>query len=101
LFDYSHQLGSDEQFTPNEVSGNRTMKFQDNASELFTFSAIVTAYQQVGGGSSGSTSPPPPGSSSTSGTSGSNTSLAGLTSLMKFTANPLTKSVTVQVVSLK
>jgi len=101
LFDYSHQLGSDEQFTPNEVSGNRTMKFQDNASELFTFSAIVTAYQQVGGGSSGSSSPPPSGSSSTSGTSGSNTSLARLTSLMKFTANPLTKSVTVQVVSLK
>jgi subtilisin family serine protease len=99
LFDYSHQLGSDELFSPNEVTGNRTIRFQDNASELFTFSAIVTAYQQVGGGSSGSSSPS--GGGAQSGTSGSGTSLAGLTSLMRFTANPLTKTVTVQLVSLK
>jgi subtilisin family serine protease len=98
LFDYSHQLGSDEQFTPGEVTGARTMKFQDNASELFTFSAIVTAYQELGPSPSGS--PPPAGSSGSGGTTGSPTSLVGLTSLLRFTANPLTNSVSVQLVKL-
>lgn len=98
LFDYSHQLGSDEKFTPNEVTGNRTMKFQDSSSELFTFSAIVTAYQQVGGASS-SSAPPPAGGGSNGG-SGSNTSLQGLTTLMKFAVNPTLKTVSVSVVRI-
>src|SRR5204863_2961431 len=71
LFDYSRQLGSDEQFSPAEVTGSRTIKFQDNASELFTFSAIVTAYQRSLGGSAGS---PPPGGGSPGGTNGTPTS---------------------------
>jgi minor extracellular serine protease Vpr len=99
LFDYSHQLGSDEQFSANEVTASRTLKFQDNASELFVFDVIVTAYQQVGGSSSSSS--PSSGGSAPAGASGSATSLTGLTSLMRFTANPLTKSVSVQLVSLK
>jgi subtilisin family serine protease len=98
LFDYSRQLGPDEQFNPAEVTGNRTIKFQDSASELFTFSAIVTAYQRVGGGSAGS--PPPGGGSSANGTTGTSTSLQGLTSLMQFTVNPVLKTVSVSVVRI-
>jgi hypothetical protein len=99
LFDYSRQLGSDEKFTSAEVTGSRTMRFQDSASELFTFSAIVTAYQQVSGSSS-SGAPPPDGGSSPSG-SGSSTSLLGLTSLMRFTVNPALGTVSVTLVPIK
>jgi subtilisin family serine protease len=98
LFDYSRQLGSDGQFSSNEVTGNRTLRFQDNASELFTFSAIVTAYQQVGGGSAGSNAPPPAGGSS--GTAGSSTTLQGLTSLMRFAVNPMLRTVSVSIVPI-
>jgi hypothetical protein len=101
LFDFSHQLGAAETFAPGQVSGSRTMRFQDSASELFTYSAIVTAYQQVATGSSSGSPPAGAGSpSGTSGTSGSTTSLAGLKSLLRFTVNPATNSVVVQVVSL-
>jgi hypothetical protein len=97
LFDYSHQLGSDEQFSPGEMSASRTMRFRDNASELFTFSAIVTAYQRVGGGSPGA--PPPPGGESPSG-GGSGTSLGGLTTLMRFAVNPVLRTVSVSLVPI-
>jgi len=101
LFDYSHQLGSDEQFSPNEVSGSRTMRFQDNASQLFTFDAIVTAYQQVGGAGGGGSSSSSPSGGSGSGTSGSGTSpLMKLTALLRFTVNPLLKTVTVSLVPI-
>jgi len=98
LFDYSHQLGSDEQFSSNEVTGNRTLKFQDNSSELFTFSAIITAYQRVGGGGTPGNAPPPGGGSSS--TSGSNTTLQGLTSLMRFAVNPVLRTVSVSIVPI-
>jgi subtilisin family serine protease len=98
LFDYSHQVGSDEQFTPNEVTGNRTLRFQDNSSELFTFSAIVTAYQRVGSGGAPGNAPPPGGGSS--GTAGSSTTLQGLTSLMRFAVNPVLRTVSVSIVPI-
>ena len=97
LFDYSRQLGADEQFSAAEVSGSRTMRFRDNASELFTFSAIVSAYQRVGGGSSGA-QPPPDGGSPSGG--GSSTSLGGLTTLMRFAVNPVLRTVSVSLVSI-
>ncbi|HJQ24730.1 MAG TPA: S8 family serine peptidase [Blastocatellia bacterium] len=97
LYDYSHQLGSDEQFSPNEVSGAHTLRFRDNASELFTYTAIVTAYQQVGGSPGG---PPPGGDSGGDASSGSSTTLQGLTSLMRFAVNPMTRSVTVSLVRI-
>jgi len=98
LFDYSRKLGADEQFSPSEVSANRTMRFRDDASELFTFSAIVTAYRQMTAGAPGAA--PPAGGAQAGGSSGSSTSLLGLTSLMKFTVNPALKTVSVTVVKL-
>src|SRR6185503_7193340 len=97
LFDYSRQLGPDDQFSPAEVTGNRTIKFQDNASELFTFKAVVTAYQRIGGGSAGD---PAAGGSSPAGSSGTSTSLEGLTSLLQFTVNPVLKTVAVSIVQI-
>src|SRR6185295_17256390 len=44
LFSYSDKIGADEQFTTGEVTGSRTLRFQDSASEMFTYDAIVTAY---------------------------------------------------------
>jgi subtilisin family serine protease len=99
LFDYSHQLG-DEIFSPNETTGNRTLKFQDSSSEMFTFDAVVTAYQGTAGSSS-SNSSSSTSQQSSSGTSGTINPLSQIKAVMRFTANPLTKNVTVQLVSLK
>jgi hypothetical protein len=101
LFGYSQQIGSDEIFSAGEVTSTRTLRFQDNASEMFTFDAVVTAYVQTGGGSSSSSS----SSSSQQTSSGSSSSgllpLTQLKAVLRFTANPLTKTVTAQLVSLK
>ncbi len=103
LFDYSHQLGADEVFGPNETTGARTLVFRDSANEMFTFDTVVTAYQQTGGSSSSATT-------SNTGTTGSTSSasnsgplgvLSKFTAVMRYTVNPLTKSVTAQLVSLK
>ncbi len=103
LFGYSQNIGADEQFTPAEVTGTRTLRFQDNASEMFTYDAVVTAYVGTGGGSSssaapaGGSQPPPSGSSVPTNL----LPLSKVTAVMRFTANPLTKTVTAQLVSLK
>jgi subtilisin family serine protease len=101
LFSYSQKLGSDETFSPGEVTGSRTMRFQDSAQEMFTFDAAVTAYVQTGGSSSGSSSSSQQQSSSSSNTAGGLLPLTQLKAVMRFTANPLTKTVTVQLISLK
>jgi minor extracellular serine protease Vpr len=102
LFGYTSQLGSDQLFSPREVSGTRNLRFQDSASEMFTFDAVVTAYLGFGGSSasSGSSSASQQQSSSAS-NSGSLLPLNQLKAVMRFTANPLTKTVSVQLVSLK
>jgi hypothetical protein len=74
------------------------MRFRDDASELFTFSAVVTAYQRVGGGAPGGE--PPPGGGGASGAAATTTSLEGLTALMKFAVNPTLGTVTVSIVKL-
>jgi subtilisin family serine protease len=102
LFDYSHQLGSDEQFSPGETTGSRTLKFQDNASEMFTFDTVVTAYQGTAGSSgSGSSTTASQEQQGSSGTSVAGLPLSQFKAVMRFTVNPLTKSVTAQLVGLK
>jgi minor extracellular serine protease Vpr len=100
LFDYSHQLGADELFSPNETTGARTLRFSDGASEMFTFDTVVTAYQQAGASSGSNTDTPgSPGPPPTS--SGPQGLLPQTPSVLRFTVNPLTKTVTAQLVSLK
>ncbi|MDQ1728060.1 MAG: hypothetical protein QOD33_185, partial [Pyrinomonadaceae bacterium] len=105
LFSYSQKLGADQMFSPAEVSGTRTLRFQDSASELFTFDVVVTAYLAAGDaggavGSTNATSAPAGGGSAGSG-GGAGVLLTKVTAVMRFTANPLTKTVTGQVISLK
>ncbi len=102
LFGYSNKIGTDEQFTASEATGARTLRFQDPASEMFTYDAIVTAYVGAGGSSSSSSpqsgaQPPPSGGGGTS----TLLPLTKVKAVMRFTANPLTKTVTAQLISLK
>jgi subtilisin family serine protease/uncharacterized membrane protein YgcG len=97
VFDYSNLFGAD--LATNEESGNRTLRFNNPNTQLFTFTARVKAYVLTGGGSSttsgaGSSSG---GSSSGGGTSagGSGTASSG-SRLLRFTVNPLTGLVSVQ-----
>jgi len=93
LFGYSNLLGTDQLFTPAEKTGQRTIQFSDPSAEMFSFDVVVTAYQN---GSLGGTSATSTSSTSQSGTSGSNNllSLPTVPKLMRFTVNPLTKTVT-------
>jgi subtilisin family serine protease len=104
LYGYSNKLGADEQFTADEKTAARTLRFQNNADEMFTFDAIVTAYIGTGGGgssasssSSGSGAQAPPSGGGAPGV----LSLSKVTAVMRFTANPLTKTVTAQLIRLK
>src|SRR6185436_4401475 len=92
LFGYSNQLGADQIFSPSEVTGVRTMQFNDSASEMFSFDVKVTAYL-AGSGGGGGGSAAPAGAGAGSGSSGSGSSLLPLTKVMRITVNPLTKVV--------
>ncbi len=104
-FAFSNKLGSDQIFSPGEATGARTVRFQDSASELFSWDVQVTAYVQTGGASSSSSQSSSSSSSSSSNSSSGlptgNLPLTKITAVMRFTANPLTKTVTSQLVSVK
>ena len=105
LFGYSQKLGADQLFTPGEVSGARTLRFQDSTAELFTFDALVTAYVSTSGtertGGSGGPGAPPGGASGGQSTGGGTGLLTQITAVLRFTANPITRTVTAQLVSLR
>jgi subtilisin family serine protease len=105
LFGYSQKLGTDQLFSPGEVTGSRTVRFQDSTSELFTFDALVTAYVSTGDGAGaigGPTAPPPGGTSGGQSSSGGGAGLLNqITAVMRFTANPITRTVTAQLISLR
>jgi hypothetical protein len=99
-YDYSRTLGPDDAFTPAETTGVRTLRFHDQASELFTFDALITGYVQTGGGGTtggGSAGAPSGGSTSTG---GSDSLLSVATKLMRVSVNPLTKSVQVTLIDV-
>jgi minor extracellular serine protease Vpr len=97
LFSYSNLIGSDESFTTGEKSGARTIKFNDAASEMFSFDAIVTAYQRQGMAPNGATDGNQPGGG-TSNPSQPTSPIPNLTGLLRFTVNPLTRSVTARLI---
>ena len=106
-FGFTTKLGSDQLFSPAETSGSRTIRFQDSAAEMFSWDVQVTAYQPAGAasGSNGIDSSNSRTGGSTAGSSGStplaNLRLTKVTAVMRFTANPLTKTVTAKLISLK
>ena len=101
LFSFTQNLGPDQIFSAAEATSSRTIKFQDSMSEMFTWDVQVTAYVSSGGTSSTSSSAPASGSqtSSSGGITGS-LPLTKVTAVMRFTANPLTRTVTSQLIKL-
>lgn len=95
LFDYSGELG-DEEFAAGETTGARHLEFRDEASELFTFQAVVTAYQRTGSAATGSTSTADESDNDDSDPSG----LESLTQVLEFTVNPLTGTVTTSLIEV-
>jgi hypothetical protein len=93
LFGYSNLLGADQEFSPAETTGNRSLQFNDPAAEMFSFDVAVTAYQR-GGGGGGAGAAAPSGGGAGGGSSPSGTSPQSLINVMRITVNPLTKSVT-------
>lgn len=93
LFGYSTLLGTDEQFSAAEITGNRTLEFNDSTAEMFSFDVMVTAFQSGGegggAGGAGATGAPEAGGSGSGGTGGSLLS----TKVLRITVNPLTKVV--------
>jgi hypothetical protein len=92
LFGYSNLLGADQQFSAAEKTGARSISFRDTTSEMFSFDAVVTAYQN--GGSGAGAAAVPAGGSPAGGPSGSPLSLPSPPKVMRFTVNPLTKVIT-------
>ncbi len=100
LFDYTNQLGSDQVFSAAETTGALTLRFADSASELFQFDVDVTAFLANSTGGGGNAAPATGGGS---GTQTSASTLPGINLLsvkrvMRVTVNPLTRSVTSQLV---
>jgi subtilisin family serine protease len=98
-FDYTSQVGVDQQLSPGESTASRRLQFNDPAGEMFTLTVIVRgnfpdpAGASSGGGAAGAPSGGDAGGSSDS-SSSSGLSLPGGVKVMQITVNPLTKSVT-------
>jgi hypothetical protein len=90
LFAYSNLLGGDQVFSPAEITGSRSLEFNDGAAELFSFDVAVTAYKRTGGGGG----PAPGGTSSSAGSPGETPdSSSPLQLLLRISVNPLTRIV--------
>jgi subtilisin family serine protease len=101
-FDYSQLVGAD--FLPNEETATRSIKFSNPNTVLFSFTTRVIA--SVPSGTAGATSTGSTGGATTGGTTGGTTttgtgtnsttkSILSGTKLLKFTVNPLTKTISV------
>jgi subtilisin family serine protease len=92
-FDYSTRIGPEQEFAAGETSAARTLRFKDPRNELFTFDAQVTAYR----GATGAAAAGAQSGEGGTGASGTSTSSAG--PLLRFSVNPLTGKVGVQLLS--
>lgn len=93
LFNYSDLLGSDQEFTANEVTGDRRIEFNNPRGEMFSIDVNVTAYVRgASGGGAGGAAAPAGGGAGGSGSSG--TGPLSAPKVMRITINPLTKTVT-------
>jgi hypothetical protein len=98
-YSYSDKLGADQIFSGAETTAPRTLKFTDPRGELFNYDVQVTAYQGSGvGGGSLAAAGGDTGAGSGGGSSQTLLTKLAPTSVLRFTANPLTKSVSVQLV---
>ncbi|HEX7313418.1 MAG TPA: S8 family serine peptidase [Pyrinomonadaceae bacterium] len=101
VFDYSQLVGGDLQ--PNEETATRGLRFNNPNTLLFSFTArVIASVAATGGtttsGSTGETTGGPtgvPSSGSGGTTTGTGGTLTTTTKLLKFTVNPLTKTVSI------
>jgi subtilisin family serine protease len=95
LFGYSNLLGADQTFTPAEITGSRTLEFNDSTSEMFSFDVSVTAYEQgaAPAGAAGGGAPAGGGGAAGSGGGGAGPLSKLNTRVLRITVNPLTKAV--------
>lgn len=97
IFDYSQLVGVD--FIANEESGNKTIRFNNPNTVLFTFTAKVKAHVLAVNQSSSTSSGSSSSGSSSSGTNGaggsSGINTSGGSQLLKFTVNPLTRTISI------
>jgi subtilisin family serine protease len=101
LFSFSSNLGSDQIFSPNETSAARTIRFQDTQAVMFSWDVQVTAYVENGTQPAAGSPAAAPSGGSTGSSGGLPTlPLTKVTAVMRFTANPLTKTVTSQLIKL-
>lgn len=96
LFGYSSLLGADQEFAPAEITGNRTLEFNDSAAEMFSFDVAVTAYQRGAGGAGAAGAAPDGGGAAASSGGGAGPLSKLNTKVLRITVNPLTKAVNVQ-----
>lgn len=89
LFDYSNELGDDDTFSAGETTGSRHLEFRDEQAELFTFDAVVTAFESADATKRDG-----------SGSTASSKSGDGIQAVLRFTVNPLTGAVNVELVEL-
>jgi len=102
VFNYSAQVG--QALAPGAESGARAIRFSNPSTSLFTFTARVFAHQPdaaAAAGSAGGEGSAGSGDATTAGASGGGGGTGGTSvgqTLLQFTVNPLTRSVTVQLV---
>jgi hypothetical protein len=105
-FDYTAQAGSDQRLAAGETSAARQLKFTNPFGEMFEFTAAIRGHQPdtanasgtttSGGADGGATSTgATSGDASTSGTSPGSTVQQLTAGVLRFTVNPLTRTVTV------
>jgi len=101
LFSFSSKLGSDQLFSPAETTAARTIRFQDSSAAMFSWDVQVTAYVSSGAPAGGSSSQSSQSSGSTASSGGlPNLPLTKVSAVMRFTANPLTRTVTSKLIKL-
>jgi len=104
-FDYISQIGSDQRLVPGETSGSRQLQFNNPMAEMFQFTVGVRGHlpdAAGGAGSGGSSGGGAEGGGTSAGSSSSGGTTSGASSpgsgllggtKLRFTVNPLTKSV--------
>ncbi|MEO7674468.1 MAG: S8 family serine peptidase [Pyrinomonadaceae bacterium] len=96
IFDYSQAVGTE--FVPNEESLNKTIRFNNPNTVLFSFTARVKANVLTGiVGTSGTQTATTGSTGGTTTSGGGSTNTAGSGNLLQFTVNPLTKAISVSV----
>lgn len=98
-YDYTSQVGSDQQLGPNESTASRRLQFNNPAAEMFTITVVINGHlPDPSGAAAGGGGETTDSSSTESGGSSGSSSSSGLSlpdaKVLQITFNPLTNTVT-------